>query len=82
LHRVALWIGLGLAVVAWLVSWADKSERYFPGFLGVMGNVIRLLLVLQVLLGLSWVVVAFGVGVWLVVKLDIKQWPAWITSSP
>ena len=31
---------------------------------------------------LPWLVVAFGVGVWLVVKLDIKQWPAWITASP
>lgn len=92
-----LWLAWVVAVMVWVVLWVVRKLRKKPGLTGEgasvqskpawrrigLGNFIWVALIAAMMSqAVSWVVVAFGVGVWLVVKLDIKQWPAWITASP
>jgi len=92
-----LWLAWMGAVMVWVVLWVVRKLRKKPGLtqesasvqskpawrrIG-LGNFIWLAMIAAWMSqAMSWVVVAFGVGVWMVVKLDIKQWPAWITASP
>ena len=83
-----LWLAWVVTVMVWVVLWVVRKLRKKPGLteegasvqskpawrrIG-LGNFIWLALIAAMMSqAVSWVVVAFGVGVWLVVKLDIQE---------